>query len=415
MQTTIKILNATFGLAIVIILCLIGLRMYNPEILSGYEDWNAPTAYLATILLLVVLLPGVLTRFGISAAKLKYLIVYRRTLGILMYLAALIHFLFLIDYLPWFSDGLIKSFDALTASGIASVIILLPVLLTSNNLSVRLLGRWWKVVQRITYIILLFVVIHLWQSGQIVLAVIYGIFIALIISSYFMQSIRKGASPMRMLAILAITILVTAGLTYLTLLLLFKRPQDAAMQKELDQYKSRTTELESAMEGAMQEISDTKSELLKQQIRVKEFEKIEQDKKDVQEAAAQAEAERIAEQERIAAEAKAEAERIAALTTYRNGTYTGIGSYSTDKGKKTERIDVKLSISGDVVRGVEIISYAKANKSVKYVGRFNKDIAGIVVGRRVDSLDVHGIGGASDTSTGFRTALASIKAKARQR
>lgn len=428
----ISIVLKILWISVFSVLGLIIIRIVNPIFLEGHSDWNAPPAFLAAGLLLVVLLPGCLQRIGVRNRFVRILTAWRRVLGVLMYLAALVHALFLLDYIPQFSGGEIVLFDLVTATGLVSLTLLLPVLVTSNSFSVRFLGRFWKILQRMTYLVIPLVAVHFWEAGEAALSVLYVVFTVFVILSYLIKGYqRKSLLSSTIIGILGTT-LIAGVVLFFSLKYLYFDPRTVALQKEFMEIKTRIDEIASEHDILRSRSQDELSGLDDARARLLEFEQIIAEEEVIAEEKARAEeVARIALEEELRREkeakqkeeeeieaaqvaAEAEAARIAALSDYKDGTYTGVGNYSTDKGDKTERIDVRISIANDIVEGVEIISHAKANKSVKYVNRFNKDIGGIVVGKDIDTLDVHGIGGASDTSTGFRTALGSIKAQAQQ-
>ncbi len=254
MQKIITYTNKILAILIIGVMGLIGMRMLNPEFLSGMSKFNEPPAIIATFLLLAVLYPGMLQRMGMPARLLKYPVIWRRTLGITMYLAALVHFLFLIDYLPWFSDGLIKNLDALTASGICTIVLLLPVLLTSNNASVRFLGKRWKLIQRTTYLILPLITVHLYKTGETPLMILYVITCILIITSYFMKVIKKGTSPVVTAVVASAVIAFALGFAYLLLQLLFKNAHDEHQKELLQDVRGQNKELKRVNEELKEKI-----------------------------------------------------------------------------------------------------------------------------------------------------------------
>lgn len=192
MQKYIKMCNkALWGLS-AITLCLIIARMINPVFLEGYSEWNGPPGNIAVILFAIILIPGALQRLGVRNALMRYGIAWRRTMGIAMYFFGLMHFLFLLDFLPAFSDGLITSMDALTASGVTAMVLLLPVILTSNNWSVRFFKKKWKVLQRMTYLVIPLIAIHMWQVQKWGVVVVYALVTILVIFSYFYAAAKKN-------------------------------------------------------------------------------------------------------------------------------------------------------------------------------------------------------------------------------
>ena len=103
-------------------------------------------------------------------------------------------------------------------------------------------------------------------------------------------------------------------------------------------------------------------------------------------------------------------EAAAVDASYRDGSYRADGAYQSPAGG--ESIIVVLQLENDIVTDVEIGLYPTSATSSTYQAEFASGIGELVVGQDIDSLDVTVVAGSSLTSTGFRAALASIKAEA---
>lgn len=143
----------------------------------------------ALLLFLTTLLPGIVQRlkvqvFLIPAATIT---LFRRQLGILMYVFALLHS-FYINTIPFFLD---PAFDPtkLTAremTGSFTIMILFPVFITSNDWSMQKLGRFWKTIQRLTYIAMILIFLHVALMLELPLALLTLIVIGLEIYSWIL-------------------------------------------------------------------------------------------------------------------------------------------------------------------------------------------------------------------------------------
>lgn len=140
---------------------------------------------LSLLLFVLTLLPGIITRLQINQKSLSIIAIiitlFRRQLGILMFITAFLH-MSLGTTLPLIAFQLIpianlsalsiaekirlsarafpptlRSFEQI---GMVAWMILLPVWLTSNDFSQKLLGKKWKTLQRLTYVALWFIFIH---------------------------------------------------------------------------------------------------------------------------------------------------------------------------------------------------------------------------------------------------------------
>lgn len=117
-------------------------------------------ALTSLLTLTLALTPGLLQRFSLFSRRFSLLLTHRRHLGILTYLLALSHYL-LIGILP---SALINTTPRLvpyTAAGLFTLLTLTPLFLTSNDTSVRLLGRNWARLQKLVYLAMIFLLFHL--------------------------------------------------------------------------------------------------------------------------------------------------------------------------------------------------------------------------------------------------------------
>ncbi|MDP3208572.1 MAG: hypothetical protein Q8M65_05440 [Rhodoglobus sp.] len=96
--------------------------------------------------------------------------------------------------------------------------------------------------------------------------------------------------------------------------------------------------------------------------------------------------------------------------TYADGTYTSEGTYTAPSG--TEHVDVTITLSGDLITAVEVVGDATDPTARLRQGEFISGIAGVVVGKDLDSIQVDKVGGSSLTSGGFNKAIDEIKADA---
>lgn len=116
----------------------------------------------ALLLLGVVVLPGILGRFKIEIRLTRIITLFRRQIGITVFLLALSHYL-LIRFVPILignvkfqiiSPVLFENFGAL------ALFILFFMFVTSNDNSRKKLGRWWTVLHRFVYVAVWLLVLH---------------------------------------------------------------------------------------------------------------------------------------------------------------------------------------------------------------------------------------------------------------
>lgn len=115
----------------------------------------------ALILLGIVVLPGILGRFGVEIKLTRIITLFRRQLGIYVFLLALTHYQ-LVRFLPR-QAGIFPNmppFPVFETIGFFAFSLLFLMFLTSNNFSQKKLGRWWKRLHRVVYVVLWLLVLH---------------------------------------------------------------------------------------------------------------------------------------------------------------------------------------------------------------------------------------------------------------
>ena len=110
-------------------------------------------------LLLLILIVGPLAR--VSGIELLGTIrLFRRELGILMGMLALMHYTtFLIKNFSYL-EVLSKEPPLWLLVGFWAMMLTILLLITSNNWAVKKLGKWWKRLHRLVYVILILVIVH---------------------------------------------------------------------------------------------------------------------------------------------------------------------------------------------------------------------------------------------------------------
>ena len=116
---------------------------------------------LALILLGTVVTPGILGRFGVEIKLTIIITLFRRQLGITVFLLAFTHYFFvrllprLQGQIPWKPP-----YPIFELMGMSAFFILFLMFLTSNNFSKKKLGRWWKILHRFVYLAIWLLVFH---------------------------------------------------------------------------------------------------------------------------------------------------------------------------------------------------------------------------------------------------------------
>ena len=95
---------------------------------------------------------------------------------------------------------------------------------------------------------------------------------------------------------------------------------------------------------------------------------------------------------------------------YADGTYSADGQYQSPGG--TETIGITMTLQSGTVTDVQAQTHPSNPNTRRFQGEFASGIAGQVVGKKLDELNVSKVAGSSLTSGGFKDAVEKIKAEA---
>lgn len=102
----------------------------------------------------------------------------------------------------------------------------------------------------------------------------------------------------------------------------------------------------------------------------------------------------------------------AMVSLYKDGAYTVVGNYESPAGP--ESINVTVTLAGDTVTEVEYAGTAENMRSKKEQANFGEGYKPMVVGKKIDDIQLVAVSGASLTTKGFMDALAKVKAEAKK-
>jgi uncharacterized protein with FMN-binding domain len=97
-------------------------------------------------------------------------------------------------------------------------------------------------------------------------------------------------------------------------------------------------------------------------------------------------------------------------STYRDGVYSDTGWY----GGLPSSIAVTVTLVAGVITTVRVTPHATVPQSLYLQRRFAAAVPAVVVGRRIDEVNVGRLAGSSGTPRGFNDALRKIRAQARR-
>lgn len=101
-----------------------------------------------------------------------------------------------------------------------------------------------------------------------------------------------------------------------------------------------------------------------------------------------------------------------ATGAYTAGDYDAEGSYQTPAGTQSVEVEVTLEADGTIT-AVEVDPQAEGGNSEMFQKKFAGGISDVVVGKKIDALDVSKVAGSSLTSGGFNAAIEDITGQAR--
>lgn len=138
------------------------------------------------VLFCLVILPGILRRFGIRNKCTAFLMVIRRQIGVLMFLFAFLHYASLRLWpIVFGGTSIVLPPPTFEFIGIVALYCLAPLFLTSNDKSVKFLGSWWRRIHSTVYLIVWLLFAHVALQEISPLTILIGVFAFLEIGSLF--------------------------------------------------------------------------------------------------------------------------------------------------------------------------------------------------------------------------------------
>jgi DMSO/TMAO reductase YedYZ heme-binding membrane subunit len=142
----------------------------------------------------LTLLPSIMQRMNIRFPFSLYiqstLILVRRHMGILMYLFALAHGT-LMSIFPRLTFGVLLRMPVEEIIGLTALLLTTPLFVTANDYSVKLLGRKWKKLHRLAYLIVWLIFIHVLLVSERNVTLMIGTIGVLEILSWFIYWRRR--------------------------------------------------------------------------------------------------------------------------------------------------------------------------------------------------------------------------------
>lgn len=131
---------------------------------------------LAMILFVIVLIPGILRRFSLNFSLKSLIMLFRRQLGLLVYAFAFFHYANM-GLFPVILGKVAIQPEVIPYQvvGTFAFYLLTIMFFTSNDRSVKKLGKWWARIHRVIYVIAWLLFFHVYLQGKESWTILIGI------------------------------------------------------------------------------------------------------------------------------------------------------------------------------------------------------------------------------------------------
>ena len=177
----------------VVIIYILGILSYGKidGVQKIFDEVGEKFGQLSIALLATTLLPGMLKRLGILKKLSSILILFRRQMGVLVFFTAVAHMGYMFS-IPHIASGtnLLPDLFKYHQIGLAAITIFFLLWITSNDFSMKFLGKWWKYIQRLSYLAVIFLILHTLDAGSKFSFVLMAV-LGLEALSWFVYLIKK--------------------------------------------------------------------------------------------------------------------------------------------------------------------------------------------------------------------------------
>lgn len=148
----------------------------------------------AIVFFILTGIPGIVRRFRLNLRVSSLLMLFRRQLGLSGFFFVLFHY-FMVRF---DLRNILPRLSLFELMGFSAFCLLLTLVMTSNDLSVRKLGKWWTRIHALFYIIVLLIFLHVALQGISIWSLSIGILASLEVISYIYYYSTKPSkiSPM---------------------------------------------------------------------------------------------------------------------------------------------------------------------------------------------------------------------------
>src|SRR3990167_5392694 len=146
----------------IILFLILGANSYitKGEVNQSFYTIGVYFGRTALTLLGIVVLPGILGRFGVEIKFTRIITLFRRQLGILVFVLTFSHYQLVRGISVYTGQMPLFPRPIFEVLGTSALFLMFFMFLTSNNFSQKTLGKNWKRLHRIVYVILWLLVFH---------------------------------------------------------------------------------------------------------------------------------------------------------------------------------------------------------------------------------------------------------------
>lgn len=173
---------------------LIGIwSVYHNDIFAHtFVELGKTAGKVGLLLYIVTLIPGIAHRFHITSSIVTVLMLFRRQIGIVTFLVVALHVWLVSGVYMYLKSPIVLPRSAQEIAGTIAYVLLIPLFVTSNNWSVKRLEVWWGRIQRLTYIVIGLVFMHVALQQISVWSILTGGTFLLFLASFIYQYFKSG-------------------------------------------------------------------------------------------------------------------------------------------------------------------------------------------------------------------------------
>jgi sulfoxide reductase heme-binding subunit YedZ len=194
-QKIITIFRLYYGLLGILTVVGIHSVLYKTQLYLPMYSLAIEAGRVAIVFLSLTLLPGIFRRLGITMPLISALMLVRRYLGVSVFMNGLFHYLVVrgVDRIT----GVLPATDLplFETLGFTAISLMFWLFATSNDWSVSHLGKWWKRLHRLVYVIAWLLFGHVALQQVSIWSILIGAIAILEVISWVKVALKKPTPP----------------------------------------------------------------------------------------------------------------------------------------------------------------------------------------------------------------------------